>query len=405
VPVSHPSSCVEEGATRPTFLVADIVRAHGPEFQRTHVLTPDQRRALHAIAACRTAALGGHLDVCPACGYRRPSYNSCRNRHCPTCQGKASIAWVEARMQRVLPTPYFHLVFTLPEQLRLLVHRNRKRLFDLLFEAATQTLLTLAADPKHLGALIGITAVLHTWARDLGFHPHLHCVVTGGGLAQTGERWIASPRSRFLFPVQVLSALFQGKFMAGLVRIYQRGELNLGGPLDSLRDPDVFRLLKDSLYRKRWVVFAKQPFGGPKQVFSYLGLYTHRVAISNRRILAIESDTVRFRTRGKKTVTLAHAEFLRRLVLHVLPKGFVKIRHYGLLAPRHADTKLETARSILGDNEPSTSTPPTTTSTTSSSANEAEYASDSPHCPLCAHAPLLRLPIPAQRPPPPQSRT
>jgi putative transposase/transposase-like zinc-binding protein len=401
--VPHPSSCVEEGATRPALLVADIVRAHGPSFQRTHVLTPDQGRALHAIAACRTAALGGHLDLCPACGYRRPSYNSCRNRHCPSCQGKASAAWVEARMQRVLPTPYFHLVFTLPEQLRLLVHRNRRRLFDLLFQAASQTLLTLAADPKHLGAAIGLTAVLHTWARDLSFHPHLHCVVTGGGLATDAERWIASRHSRFLFPVRVMSALLRGKFLAGLVRLYQRGELDLGGALESLRDPEVFQLLKDSLYRMRWVVYAKQPFGGPKQVFSYLGLYTHRVGISNRRILAVDSETVRFRTRGEKTVTLAHGEFLRRLVLHVLPKGFVKIRHYGLLAPRHADTKLETARLVLGETVRSTNTPPTTTSAAPSQCDEAQTVFDSQWCPLCAQAPLLRLLIPAQRPPPAQA--
>lgn len=401
--MAHPSSCVEEGATRPALLVADIVRAHGLDFQRTHVLTPDQRRALLAIAACRTAALGGHLDVCPACGYRRPSYNSCRNRHCPTCQARASAAWVEARMQRVLPTPYFHLVFTLPEQLRHLVHRNRRRLFDLLFQAATQTLMTLAADPQRLGGAIGITAVLHTWTRDLSFHPHLHCVVTGGGLTTDGARWVSSRHSRFLFPVQVMSALFRGKFMAALVRLYDRGQLDLGGALHGFRDPEVFQLLKDSLYRKQWVVYAKQPFGGPQQVFAYLGLYTHRVGISNRRILAIDTDTVRFRTRSQKTVTLPHGEFLRRLVLHVLPKGFVKIRHYGLLAPRHAETKLETARLLLGDTAP-TDPRPTTTSTPANQRDQAVTTFDSPSCPICAQAPLLRLLIPAQRPPPAQTK-
>jgi Putative transposase/Transposase zinc-binding domain len=402
--VPHPSSCVEERAPRPAPLVADIVRAHGPDFQRTHVLTPGQGRTLRAIAACRTAALGGHLDVCLACGYSRPSYNSCRNRHCPSCQGKASAAWVEARMQRVLPTPYFHLVFTLPEQLRPLVHRNRRRLFDLLFKAASQTLLTLAADPKHLGATIGITAVLHTWTRDLSFHPHLHCVVTGGGLAVDAEHWIASPYSRFLFPVQVMSALFRGKFLAGLVRLYERDELDLGGPLESLRDPEVFQLLKDSLYRKRWVVYAKRPFGGPEQVFSYLGLYTHRVAISNRRILAVDRETVRFTTRGQKTATLAHTEFLRRLVLHVLPKGFVKIRHYGLLAPRHADAKLEAARRLLGASAPATYTRPAAISPVPNVPDDAAPACDPPRCPLCAEGLLLRLPLPAQRPPPAKSR-
>lgn len=397
----HLSRCSEEGATRSAPLVAEIVRAHGPDFQRTHLLTPDQGRTLRAIAACRTAVLGGHLDVCLACGYSRPSYNSCRNRHCPTCQGKASAAWVEARMQRVLPTPYFHLVFTLPEQLRPLVHRNRRRLFALLFEAAAATLLTLATDPKHLGATIGITAVLHTWTRDLSFHPHLHCVVTGGGLAPGGDHWIASTYSRFLFPVQVMSALFRGKFMAGVVRLYERGELDLGGPLESLRDPEAFGLLKDSLYRKRWVVYAKQPFGGPQQVFSYLGLYTHRVAISNRRVLAVDQNTVRFRTKGAKAVTLAHPEFLRRLVHHVLPKGFVKIRHYGLLAPRHADTKLETARRLLGDSAPAADSLTRATSPGPDEPRDPEPVSDSPRCPLCGDSVLLRLPLPAQRPPPP----
>jgi hypothetical protein len=398
--VPHPSSCIEEGATRPAPLIAELVRAHGPDFQRTHVLTPDQGRTLRAIAACRTAALGGHLDVCLACGYSRPSYNSCRNRHCPTCQGKAAAAWVEARMQRVLHTPYFHLVFTLPELLRPLIHRNRRRLFALLFEAAAETLLTLASDPKHLGATIGITAVLHTWTRDLSFHPHLHCVVTGGGLGPGGEHWIASTYSRFLFPVQVMSALFRGKFMAGVVRLYERGELDLDGPLESLRDPEAFGLLKDSLYRKRWVVYAKQPFGGPQQVFSYLGLYTHRVAISNRRILAIDQTSVCFTTKGVKTVTLAHAEFLRRLVHHVLPRGFVKIRHYGLLAPRHADAKLETARRLLGHSAPATDSLTHATSSRPDESTNPELAFDSARCPRCEQGHLLRLALPAQRPPP-----
>jgi hypothetical protein len=399
--VLHPSSR-EEGAPRPTFSIGDIVRAHGPEFQRTHVLTPDQGRALRAIAACRTAALGGHLDVCADCGYCRPSYNSCRNRHCPSCQGAASKAWVEARMQRVLPTRYFHLVFTLPEQLRPLVHRNRRLLFDLLFETVSQTLLTLGADEKHLGATIGITTVLHTWTRDLSFHPHLHCVVTGGGLTAAGEEWIDSASSRFLFPVKVMSDLFRGKFMAGLVRLYDGNALDLGGPIEYLSDPEAFQLLKDTLYRKRWIVYAKRPFGGPEQVFAYLGLYTHRVAISNRRLLAVDEDGVRFRTRDDKTATLTHDEFLRRFVLHVLPKGFVKIRHYGLLAPRHAGTKLDAARQILADRPVSRPRGRSVSSSKSSTVqdNTEVTAAQPTRCPLCVEGVLVRLPLPSPRPPP-----
>jgi Putative transposase/Transposase zinc-binding domain len=401
--VLHPSSCAGEGAPRSKFTVAEIVRAHGSEYDRAHVLTPDQGRALRAIAACRTASLGGHLDLCSACGYSRPSYNSCRNRHCPSCQGAASAAWVEARMKRVLATPYFHLVFTLPQQLRPLVHRNRRLLFDLLFESVSQTLLTLAADERHLGALIGITAVLHTWSRDLTFHPHLHCVATGGGLADDRTKWIESEQSRFLFPVGAMSDLFRGKFMAGLVHLYDRGALDLRADIASLDDPEVFQLLKDTLYRKRWNVYAKQPFGGPQQVFSYLGLYTHRVAISNRRLLAVDENTVHFRTRGEKTATLTREEFLRRFLLHVLPKGFVKIRHYGLLAPCHAATKLKVAHDILAVESCAT----TSMSTHTASLAEQDHAVTPPHpdairCPVCKEGYLLSLPLPPphQRPPP-----
>jgi hypothetical protein len=309
-------------------------------------------------------------------------------------------------MERVLATPYFHLVFTLPQQLRPLVHRNRRLLFDLLFESVSETLLTLAADEKHLGALIGITAVLHTWSRDLSFHPHLHCVATGGGLADDGTKWIESEQSRFLFPVGVMSDLFRGKFMAGLVHIYDQGELDLDGDIASLDDPAIFQLLKDTLYRKRWNVYAKQPFGGPEQVFSYLGLYTHRVAISNRRLLAVDENTVYFRTKGEKTATLTHEEFLRRFLLHVLPKGFVKIRHYGLLAPCHAAARLKVAQDILAHNA-TESCATTSMSTHTASAAEHDQAVTPPHpdamrCPVCGEGFLLSLPLPPphQRPPP-----
>lgn len=308
-------------------------------------------------------------------------------------------------MQSVLPTPYFHLVFTLPQQLRPLVHRNRRLLFDLLFETASQTLLTLAADKTHLGALIGITAVLHTWTRDLSFHPHVHCVVTGGGLTADAQQWLEPAHARFLFPVEVMSALFRGKFMAALVRLYERDALDLGGSCESLGDPEVFQLLKDTLYRKRWVVYAKQPFGGPEQVFSYLGLYTHRVAISNRRLLAIDEDGVRFATRDDKTVTLKHEEFLRRFLLHVLPKGFVKIRHFGLMAPAHAGRKLEAARQLLAPSASPPPTPPTAAGSTPDPPCRQDGTTinddlEATRCPLCSEGFLLRLPLPDQRPPP-----
>lgn len=313
---------------------------------RAHVLTPDQHAVLRAIARCRTAALGGHVDVCDSCHYERPSYNSCRNRHCPKCQSLAQARWIERRMERVLPTHAFHAVFTLPSELRGLVMANREKLFDILFASAAEALLELGRDPKWLGAELGITSVLHTWTRDLRFHPHVHCIVTGGGLSLDGARWIAT-RPDFLFPVRVLGALFRGKFLARLLRLYDRGELRLDGPAAVLADPARFARLRDKLYRARWIVYAKPPFGGPEQVFRYLGRYTHRVGLSNRRLVSLDERGVTFRTYGEQTVTVAPDEFLRRFVLHVLPKGFVKIRHHGLMAASNVSTRLAIARRLL----------------------------------------------------------
>jgi hypothetical protein len=312
-------------------------------YRRQHVLTPDQLKVMRAIEACRTEVLGGHVDVCDRCGYSRPSYNSCRNRHCPKCQSLSQAKWIEERMERLLPVHYFHVVFTLPSSLRPVCRRNQRAMYKLLFEAATKTLLTLGEDPKRLGGQLGITAVLHTWTRELEYHPHLHCIVTGGGLSLDGTEWIAA-RRKYLFPVKVLSSLFRGIFLDGLRRAFAAGDVRLDGA-----DPD--RLI-DSLYRTDWVVYAKRPFGGPDQVFKYLGRYTHRVGISNQRLISLDANGVRFATKNGRTITLSAQEFIRRFLLHVLPPGFVKIRHYGLWAAGNVATRLAAARQALGAQPP-----------------------------------------------------
>lgn len=314
---------------------------------RAHDLTPDQHAVLRAVARCRTAQLGGHVDVCDSCGYERPSYNSCRNRHCPKCQSLSQARWIERRMERVLPTHAFHVVFTLPAELRPLAMANREKVFDMLFASAAEALLELGRDPKWLGAELAITCVLHTWTRELLFHPHVHCVVSGGGLSPDGERWIAT-RPDFLLPVRVLGAMFRGKLLARLVRAYDKGELTA---------PERFARVRDKLYRTRWVVYVKRPFGGAQQVFRYLGRYTHRVGLSNRRLVSLDERGVTFRTRAEATVAVAPGEFLRRFLLHVLPKGFVKIRHYGLMAASHVSTRLAAAKRLLDKSLPPVEAP------------------------------------------------
>jgi hypothetical protein len=332
--------------------VADIFRAHGKAYIQSHRVTPEQGAVIRAMTACRTEALGGHLEVCDSCGYIRPSYNSCRNRHCPKCQSLSQARWLEERLNRLLPTRFFHLVFTLPAELRPLVLQNRKLMFNMLFDSASRTLLELSKDPNRLGAQPGITAVLHTWNRDLGFHPHLHCIVTGGGLAPSGDTWVPSKMSRYLFPNAVLSSLFRLKLLDALTQAYNRGELVLQGDCAPLANPASFLDFKDKLYRKKWVVYAKQPFGSVDRVFRYLGQYTHRVGLSNQRLISLDDEKVTFITRGTNTVTLTAHEFIRRFLLHVLPKRFVKIRHYGLLAPCNVNTKLAIAKSILEAQNP-----------------------------------------------------
>lgn len=341
---------------RPRFEVGDIVRAHRGALERVHALSVDQRRALSAIALCRTVALGGHLDVCSACGHEQPSYNSCRNRHCPKCQALAQEKWVAERLVRILPVRHFHVVFTLPSALRALAAYRPRLVYDLLFSTASATLLDVARGPK-LGALLGITAVLHTWTRELQLHPHLHCIVTGGGLAPDRSRWIHS-RAAYLLPVRVLGAVFRGKFLEALRREHDRGRF---AGFDAFADPTGFERFCSAITKHRWVVYAKKPFAGPEHVFRYLGRYTHRVGIANSRIVDVGDDHVTFRTKNGKAISITPIEFLARFVQHVLPKGYVKIRHYGLLAGSNVKTLLEGARTLLRARAPASPDPPART--------------------------------------------
>jgi hypothetical protein len=338
----------------PTVEVADILRAQGKRFLDRYRSSLDfqQLKAFRAIQNCRTAALGGHLDACPECGYQAISYNSCRNRSCPKCQTQARERWLAARERELLSTPYFHVVFTVPHELNLLVLENPRLLYHLLFTASAATLLTVAADPQHLGAEIGILSILHTWGQNLLAHPHIHCVIPAGGIAPDRTRWV-HPRYSFLLPVKVLSRVFRGKFVAGLKRLYHHKKLRCAGPCAALADEKEFRQLLRRLHRQDWVVYAKPAFGGPRQVLRYLGCYTHRVAISNHRLLAFDGEKVTFRWKDyahgskQRQMTLTATEFLRRFFLHVLPKSFVRIRHFGFLANRFRASRLQLCRQLL----------------------------------------------------------
>jgi hypothetical protein len=338
--------------------VADVVRNYGPAFEEEYgrLLSPDQRRVLKAVAECRTAALGGHVEACDHCGHRRIAYNSCRNRHCPKCQAAARAQWMEERSAELLPVQYFHLVFTLPESIGPVALQNPRVAYGILFQAVADTLLTIAADPKHLGARIGVLAILHTWGQNLSHHPHIHCVVPGGGLASDGSRWV-NCRNDFFLPVRVLSRVFRGKFIHLLKRAYRTKQLRFHGEIERLRHPNEFERLLNFAVRTDWVVHSKTPFGGPKQVLKYLARYTHRVAISNDRLVSMDNGQIHFTWKdyahggARKTMTLDAVEFLRRFLLHVLPTGFVKIRYYGFLANRSRQERLSLARHLLGDSD------------------------------------------------------
>jgi Putative transposase/Transposase zinc-binding domain len=347
--------------TRPALEVADVLRHYGDDFLQRHGahLSQDQRRVLHELALCRTAALGGHVEECLDCGQRRPAYNSCRNRHCPKCQAGARAQWLEREASYLLPVAYYHVVFTLPAALAPLALQNPRLVYGLLFRTAWDSVRELAADPHYLGAEVGLLAVLHTWGQNLSHHPHLHCVVSGGGLScdvngrvEAAPRWVAC-RPGFFLPVRVLSRLFRGKFLAGLRAAYDAGRLEFHGQQAPLAEQAAFTAWLTPLYQSEWVVYAKPPFGGPEQVLKYLARYTHRVAISNARLVSLTEGQVTFRYKDyadrsrSKEMTVAVDEFLRRFLVHVLPRGFVKIRHYGLLANRWRAQKLEQARQLL----------------------------------------------------------
>jgi len=333
--------------------VADVIRSDGAKFLKRYRPSREQYRVLNDLAKCRTAALGGHLKQCEECAREIPVYNSCRNRHCPKCQGAARAAWLEAREGEVLDVEYFHVVFTVPHELAPLALQNRRAVYGMLFRAASETLLTLGRDPKRLGAELGCLALLHTWGQNLHLHPHLHCVIPGGGLSFDAERWV-SCRDGFFLPVRILSRLFRGKFIAQLQHAFHHDKLEFHGRLQDLRHPKAWEGWLETLRNKNWVVYAKPPFGGPRQVLKYLARYTHRVAIANRRLLSTDDGKVTFRRKDyangnrQRIMTLDAVEFLRRFLLHVLPKGFMRVRYYGFLANRHRADKLERIRFLLG---------------------------------------------------------
>ena len=342
--------------SRPPLEVADLIRSAGAAFieRNRQWLSWKHVKVLRAIARCRTAALGGHLDQCTRCGHRATiCYNSCRNRHCPKCQTAAREHWIAARQRQLLPTRYVHVVFTLPSQLAPLVLQNKKVIYDLLFRASAETLLEVARDPRHLGAELGFFTVLHTWSQKLGLHPHVHCVIPAGGLSLDHTHWVKS-RDRFFLPIHVLRRVFRGKFVAALRQAFCDGQLHFHADLSCLAQPKIFAAWLRPLFRKDWVVYAKPPFGGPQYVLQYLGRYTHRVAISNHRLVSFVDGQVTFRWRDsahhneQKLLTLTVDKFLRRFLLHVLPKAFVRIRNFGFLANRRRATLLPLCFHLLG---------------------------------------------------------
>jgi hypothetical protein len=370
--------------TRPPFEVADIIRANGDSFvdRNRSWLTWLHLRILFAIEHCRTAVLGGHLDRCRQCGFEATSFNSCRSRHCPKCQTNARNQWLAARGQELLPVKYVHVVFTIPHELSWLALHNKKIVYDLLFHASAATLLEIAADPKHLGAEIGFLSVLHTWGQNLQIHPHIHCVIPSGGLSTDHQRWI-HPRYSFFLPVKVLSRVFRGKFVAGLKRAFRDGQLLFPGKMKPLAQQKAFRGFLRTLFRNDWVVYAKRPFGGPEHVLQYLARYTHRVAISNHRIVDFADGKVTFRWKDyahknkKRLMTVTAEEFLRRFLLHSLPRGFVRIRFCGFLANRRRGNLLPVCRQLLAVASPM------------QSSTAAAKVSGAWRCPCCGGAMAL----------------
>jgi len=380
---------------RPRLTVAEVIRSTYNELleQYGRRLTPEQRRVLMDLNACRTAALGGHVLQCPQCGHQQIAHNSCGNRHCPTCQATAAARWMEARAAELLPVPYFHLVFTLPNALGSIALANPRIVYDLLLRCAGATVLEVAANPDHLGARTGVLAVLHTWGQTLQLHPHAHCVVPGGGLSPDGTRWVGS-RRHFFLPVRVLSRVFRGKFLAGLRAAFASGRLSSTGKCPATAAAE-FRKIISAATRSDWVVYAKPPFGGPHQVLKYLARYTHRVAISNRRLLDLNAGLVRFlykdyaHGKRKRVMKLPASEFVRRFLLHVLPRGLVRIRHYGILSNRHRQEDLALCRELLTGGTTVHSDSESATPVQTAEAPEAITATRA--CPRCAAGRMMLI--------------
>jgi Putative transposase/Transposase zinc-binding domain len=371
---------------RPVIEIADVLRRHGGDYVRDRAghLGRVERRVMSAIVACRTAVLGGHVEACGDCGLTRIAYNSCRNRHCPKCQGPARAEWLAARQAELLPVPYFHVVFTLPAPIGAIAFQNKALVYAILFKAAAEAMMTLAANPRRLGAEIGIIAVLHSWGQALTHHPHVHCVVPGGGLAANGARWIAG-RATFFLAVKPLSRLFRRLFLERLKSAFGAGALNFFGDLASLAEPATFTACLTAARRVDWIVYAKKPFGGPAQVLAYLGRYTHRVAIANSRLVALDDTQVAFTWKdyrhngGTKVMKLEPGEFIRRFLLHALPDGFHRIRYFGFMANHHRAAKLALCRSLLTD----PAEPPPHNVEPSPANSGHQMSADGPACPDC----------------------
>jgi hypothetical protein len=371
--------------SRPALEVADIFRVHGPAWRKANAghVSLDQLKVMSAIESCRTAALGGHVARCEKCSHTLIAYNSCRNRHCPKCQGAAAREWLAEREAELLPVPYYHVVFTLPAAIADIAYQNKEVIYDLLFKASSQTMLTIAADPRHLGARIGVLSVLHTWGSALTHHPHVHMIVPGGGISCDDSKWVAC-RPRFLFPVEVLSQLFRRLFLEKLVAAHRAGELQFFGNHATLSDRQAFAAFLAPLQNSKWVVYCKRPFGGPKQVLRYLARYTHRVAISNRRLIGCDEKGVTFKWKDYridgpdryKVMSLATDEFIRRFLIHVLPGGFHRIRHYGLFANGSRADNIAKARKLLA-------VPPAKTKPDQAAADTTEPPTLSHPCPCC----------------------
>jgi hypothetical protein len=381
---------------RPSLELADIFRRYGPAYRQEHAgsLSRGQRRVMRAIERCRTAALGGHVEQCNHCAHRRIAYNSCRNRHCPKCQALAKAQWLDERRAELLPVEYYHVVFTVPDEIAALAYQNQAVVYALLFRAAAETLRTIAADPKHLGAELGFLAVLHTWGQTLLYHPHLHCVVPGGGLSLDGHHWVAC-RPGFFLSVRVLSRLFRRLLLEYVQAAFDRHQLHFFSALPPLADPQAFAAYLTPVRATEWVVYAKPPFGGPQQVLDYLGRYTHRVAIANYRLVSLEKDMVTFRWKDYrhhnklKLMTLPAEEFLRRFLLHVLPDSFQRIRHYGFLGNRHRAAKLAHCRQLLA--EASTLVPPTPKRMDYRAHYEQLTGRSLEVCPVCQQGRMVRV--------------